>query len=223
MAGTSPETRLDALLDALAADLQPVKPLSDRPVQLVLALMLALAAALVVVLLGARSDLLAGQPGAMFLMRFGTLATLSLISVAAVLAQAHPGVGRSHEGWGQAWKVAAGMAALYPLAGAVQAVADPGHAMAMAAMPSGWQCLGVSLGIAALCAVPMVLHLRRGAPVAPARAGLMVGLAAGSLGALAYNIHCPVSDMVYIGLWYGLAVAGAALAGRLIVPRLVRW
>jgi hypothetical protein len=90
-------------------------------------------------------------------------------------------------------------------------------------MPSGWQCLGISLGIALLCAVPMVLHLRRGAPVAPDRAGLMVGLAAGSLGALAYNIHCPFTDMVYTGLWYGAGVAGAALAGRLIVPRLIRW
>ena len=29
--------------------------------------------------------------------------------------------------------------------------------------------------------------------------------------------------MVYTGLWYGLAVGIAALAGRLVVPRLVRW
>lgn len=219
MAAFSSETRLDALLDALAADLRPVKPLSDRPVQLVLALMLALAAAVVVAILGLRSDLLTGEPGALFLMRCGTLVLLSLVSVAAVLAQAHPGVGRN----GQGWKVAVGMAALYPLAGAAQALADPENAMAMAAMPSGWQCLGFSLSIASLCTMPMVLHLRRGAPVAPDRAGLMVGLAAGSLGALAYNLHCPFNDLVYVGLWYGLAVAGAALAGRLIVPRLVRW
>ncbi len=219
MATLPKNTPMDSLIDALAADLQPVKPLADRPVQMVLAALLAVATATVVALLGARSDLLAGEPGAMFLMRCGTLAMLALISVAAVLAQAHPGVGRHHQGW----KVAAAMAALYPLAGAAQALADPDRARAMAALPSGWQCLGFSLAIALLCAVPMLLHLRRGAPVAPERAGLMLGLAAGSLGALAYNIHCPMGDMIYIGLWYGTAVAGAALAGRLIVPRLIRW
>jgi len=219
MAANPPEAGLNALLDALAADLHPVKPLSDRPVQLVLAMMLGLAVVAVAVFLGARADLVAGEPGAMFLMRCGTLLMLALISVAAVLAQAHPGVGPGRQGW----KVATAMAALYPLVGGAQALADPDHARAMAAMPSGWQCLGVSLGIALLCAVPMVLHLRRGAPVAPDRAGLMVGLAAGSLGALAYNIHCPFTDMVYTGLWYGAGVAGAALAGRLIVPRLIRW
>jgi len=71
--------------------------------------------------------------------------------------------------------------------------------------------------------VPMVLHLRRGAPVAPQRAGLLVGLAAGSLGALAYNLHCSYDSMVYTGLWYGLVVGSAAVAGRLVVPRLIRW
>ncbi len=219
MATMPKNTPMDSLIDALAADLHPVKPLADRPVQMMLAALLVVATLAVVAALGMRGDLLAGEPGAMFLMRCGTLAMLALISVAAVLAQAHPGVGRHHQGW----KVAAAMAALYPLAGAAQAMADPDHARAMAALPSGWQCLGFSLAIALLCAVPMVLHLRRGAPVAPERAGLMLGLAAGSLGALAYNIHCPNNDLVYIGLWYGASVAGAALAGRLIVPRMIRW
>ena len=48
-------------------------------------------------------------------------------------------------------------------------------------------------------------------------------LAGGSLGALAYNLHCPYDSMIYTGLWYGLAVGIAALAGRLVVPRLIRW
>jgi hypothetical protein len=123
----------------------------------------------------------------------------------------------------QGWKVAAAMALLFPLSGAIMAIDQPEHAMAMASAASGWECLRMSLATAALCAVPMVLHLRRGAPVAPQRAGLLVGLAGGSLGALAYNLHCPYDSMVYTGLWYGLAVGLAALAGRLVVPRLVRW
>jgi hypothetical protein len=219
MASVSPNPRLDGLLDQLAADLQPVRPLSDRPVQLALAVLLGCAAATVVAVLGMRSDVMAGQPDTMFLMRCGMLAVLALASVGTVLAQARPGVGFNRQGW----KVAAAMAALFPLIGAVQALANPDHARAMLAMASGRQCLGYSLGIAALVAVPIVLHLRRGAPVAPERAGLLVGLSAGSLGALAYNFHCPFNSMVYIGLWYGAAITGAAIFGRLVVPRLIRW
>ena len=72
-------------------------------------------------------------------------------------------------------------------------------------------------------AVPMVLALRRGAPTSPARAGWLTGIAAGGLGAFAYNLHCPFNNVVYIGLWYTLAVASCAVIGRLVVPRLIRW
>ncbi len=57
-------------------------------------------------------------------------------------------------------------------------------------------------------AVPMVLALRRGAPTSPARAGWLTGIAAGGLGAFAYNLHCPFNNVIYIGLWYTLAVGG---------------
>lgn len=223
MAQNDANPRLDALLDQLTADLAPVKPLDDRPTMLVLASLLVTAAVLVLSLLGPRPELMGDDMQPMFMLRSGTLAVLAVVSIAAMLAQAHPGVGRNNQGYGQGWKVAATMAALFPIVGLVMALDDPDHARAMMAMASGWECLRMSLISAAVCAVPMVLHLRRGAPVAPERAGLLVGLASGSLGALAYNLHCPMDSVVYIGLWYGLAVAGAALAGRLLVPRLIRW
>jgi hypothetical protein len=223
MAEFTPNPQLEALMDRLAVNVRPVQPLDDRPTMMAVSVVLLVAATLMLAWLGLRRDLMAGQPHPMFLLRCGTLAVLGLVSVAAVLAQAHPGVGRNSQGWGQGWKVAAAMALLFPLSGAVMALDQPEHAMAMARAASGWECLRMSLLTASLCAVPMVLHLRRGAPVAPQRAGLLVGLAAGSLGALAYNLHCPYDSMVYTGLWYGLAVGGAALAGRLVVPRLIRW
>jgi hypothetical protein len=223
MAETPSNARLDALLDRLSTDLEPVTPLDDRPAVLFVAGLLVLVAAALLAWIGPRPGLMNLPLQPMFLLRCGTLAVLAVISVAAVLAQAHPAVGRGKQSWGQGWKVAAAMAALFPLVGAVMALTDPDHARAVMAMPSGWQCLRMSLMSGALCAVPMVLHLRRGAPVAPERAGLLVGLAAGSLGALAYNLHCPFDSMVYIGLWYGLAVVAAAVAGRLVVPRLIRW
>ena len=211
--------RLEALLDRLTADLAPVKPLDDRPTMVVLAILLIAAGALLLLWLGPRPDLMALQLHPMFLLRSGTLAVLAVNSVAAVLGQAHLGVTRPSQGW----KIAAAMAALFPLVGGILVLTSPHHARAVMAMPSGWRCLCMSLMSGRLRAVPMVLHLRRGAPVAPDRAGLLVGLASSSLGALAYNLHCPFDSVIYIGLWYGLAVAGAALAGRLLVPRLIHW
>lgn len=215
--------QLEALMDRLAANVRPVQPLDDRPTMLALATLLLVAATLMLAWLGLRPDLMAGQPSPMFLLRSGTLAVLGVVSTLAVLAQAHPGVGSHRGSIGQGWKVAAAMALLFPLSGAVMAMDQPAHAMAMAASVSGWECLRMSLGSAVLCAVPMLMHLRRGAPVAPERAGWLTGLAAGSLGALAYNLHCDYDSMVYTGLWYGVAVGAAAVAGRLVVPRLIRW
>lgn len=209
--------RHDELLDRLAADLAPVRPLDDRPAMAVLLLLVMAAAALVVQWLEPRPDLAAGQLHPMFLLRAGTLLALGGISTLALLSHAHPGVGRLDQGW----RAAALLAGLFPVSAALIALQSP--ATALAGTTSGWLCVTVSLATALACAVPMVLHLRRGAPVAPQRAGLLVGLAAGSLGGFAYSLHCPFDSLVYVGLWNGLAVGAATLAGRLLVPPLIRW
>lgn len=48
-------------------------------------------------------------------------------------------------------------------------------------------------------------------------------LASGSFGALIYSAHCPWDSLVYIGLWYSLAIGLVTLPCRLIVPRIIRW
>lgn len=69
----------------------------------------------------------------------------------------------------------------------------------------------------------LALWLRRGAVIDLARAGWLVGLAAGAFGTLAYCLHCPSASIHYIALWYSLAAALCAVVGRLSVPRLLRW
>lgn len=113
-------------------------------------------------------------------------------------------------------------AALVPLAALVVAMTGRTE-VAMANMLYGLDCMASS-GIGALAvAVPMVLWLRRGAPTSPERAGWLTGVASGGLGAFAYGLHCPFNDLVYIGLWYSLAVGICAVLGRLVVPKLIRW
>jgi hypothetical protein len=205
-------------IQALVDDLEPVRTLKPKRS---IAVSLAITAALlmfVMWLLGMREDLMAGRPDSMFLLRGGTLLLLGLANAWAVMAMASPSVGRHNSGW----QVALAAALLFPLA-ALIILASATPIEEMGDMWTGMQCLRMSVMGGFAISVPLILHLRRGAPVAPERAGWLTGLAAGGLGAFAYGFHCPFNGIVYIGLWYSLAVGITAVAGRLVVPRLIRW
>lgn len=205
-------------VSALVQDLEPVKPLRPQIPLLVSALLTVIAAAIVIWLQGMRPDLLAGKPDEMFLIRAGILLLLGGAAAHAVTSMASPSVGRSQNGW----QMALGAAVLFPLAAIIVAMTgDTGPAFT--AMDSGMRCLGYSLVGGLATAVPMIVWLRKGAPTSPERAGWLTGLASGGLGAFAYNIHCPFNDVVYIGMWYSLALVFCSILGRLIVPRMIRW
>jgi hypothetical protein len=205
-------------IDAMVAELEPVKPLRmARGIWAVLAIF-AIAAVLIISAKGMRADVMLGDPDPMFLLRAGLLLLLGGGCGWAVLGMASPSVGKQ----GQSWKMAIAAAALVPLAALV--VAMTGRVdVAMANMRFGLDCMIFS-GLSGLAtAIPMVLWLRRGAPTSPERAGWLTGVAAGGLGAFAYGLHCPFNDVVYIGLWYSLSVGICAVVGRLVVPKLIRW
>ena len=205
-------------LDAMVAELEPVQPLRvSRAIASVLTIATA-AAVLIVSVKGARTDVVALDPNPMFLLRAGLLLLLGGGCGWAALSMASPSVGKQ----GQSWKMAIAAAALLPLAALILAISGRAE-IAMANVHFGLQCMFFS-GLSGLAtAVPMVLWLRRGAPTSPERAGWLTGVASGGLGAFAYGLHCPFNDVVYIGLWYSLAVGLCAVAGRLVVPRLIRW
>jgi hypothetical protein len=203
---------------ALVDDLEPVTALNPRRPLIIAAAITIAMLAIVALMRGVRPDVLAGHPDAMFLIRSGILLLLGGGTAHAVLGMASPAVGKPH----MSWQMALAAAFLFPVAALIVALTgDIGNAMAE--MYSVGQCLMFSAIGGAATAVPMILHLRRGAPTSPARAGWLVGIASGGLGAFSYNLHCPFNSIVYIGLWYTLAVGVCAVAGRLVVPRLIRW
>jgi hypothetical protein len=59
--------------------------------------------------------------------------------------------------------------------------------------------------------------------VAITRQAWLTGLAAGSLGSLAFGMTCPLDGIAHLGIWHIAPVPLAALAARLIVPPLIRW
>ena len=47
--------------------------------------------------------------------------------------------------------------------------------------------------------------------------------AAGAIGTLLYGLSCPIDSVTHLGIWHVVPVAVAAVAGRLIVPRMIAW
>ncbi len=205
-------------ISAMIDELEPVQPLHiARGAWLVGAFFVAVAAT-ILMMKGVRVDLKTGDPAPMFLMRAGLLLLLGIGCGWAALSMASPSVGKQ----GQSWKMAIAAAGLLPLAALIIAITGKGN-VAVANLQFGLDCLAFSVTGGMATAIPMVYWLRRGAPTSPERAGWLTGVASGGLGGFAYGFYCPFNDVVYIGLWYSLAVGICAVAGRLVVPKLIRW
>lgn len=206
-------------IDDLVANLTPVRRLAPGQAWTLAAALTVLAVLLVYTLYGLRDDIMAGQPAGIVVLRAGALLLLGGAALTAVTASARPGVGQASHGW----RWALGGALIFPLTSLVIVLADRRMPMAELTSPNGPWCLGIS-GVSALAiGTALTLWLRRGAPVALNRAGWLIGLAAGSFGTFAYSLHCPSATIPYVGIWYTLTVGLCALAGRLIVPRFLRW
>ncbi|MBC2778786.1 NrsF family protein [Parasphingopyxis marina] len=202
-------------LDALADALTPVRPVNPAIAAAVVGMITLTGTGVVTQLFGWRS----GMTEPMFLMRSGLLLIVGVASLAAVTGMARPAVGMHRTGW----RWAAGACAVVPVAAFVTAFAGETPVADRIYPGDGIFCLVISIGIGTAIAAALTLWLRRGAPVSPERAGIVTGLSAGSFGTFAYSMHCPHDDIVYFGLWYTLAIAATTIAGRLLVPRLIRW
>jgi hypothetical protein len=69
----------------------------------------------------------------------------------------------------------------------------------------------------------LVWALRGLAPTRLRLTGGIAGFAAGSIGALAYSLHCPELAAPFIGVWYLLGITICASLGVWAGPRLLRW
>jgi hypothetical protein len=78
-----------------------------------------------------------------------------------------------------------------------------------------------------LLSVPPVaalfLAFRQGAPMRPALAGALAGLAGGGLGAAVYALHCTEDSPLFYVTWYGTAIGIVTLVATLLGARILRW
>ncbi|MCU0728909.1 MAG: DUF1109 domain-containing protein [Sphingopyxis sp.] len=208
----------EPLFDSLVDDLQPVRPMRRWHGAVVITALLLLLSLAVSVLLGVRADLSMLRPSSLFLLRSAMLLLVGVATASAVTAAIRPGVGQRQQGWG--WALIA--AAMIPLASLVL-ILQHGLPVAEIFANSAVWCLGVSLAGAALIAAALVSWLRRGAVTQPRRTGMLVGISAGAFGTLAYNLYCPSNSIHYAAIWYGLVLVISAIAGRVVLPRFLRW
>lgn len=86
--------------------------------------------------------------------------------------------------------------------------------------------------ITCLCCIPLfaiipfvalLWVLRKGAPTDLRRTGATAGIVAALMGAAVYALRCPADSLLFIAVWYGVAIAFCALVGAMVGPRLLRW
>lgn len=209
----------ETLIEALAQDLAPVRPLRRWRGMTGALLGLLAGVLLLLALVGVRPDLLAARPDPIGVVSAGVFLVLTLASAWAAIDSARPAVGARRDGW--AWGLLA--AAVLPVAALFLIATSLLHGDSSPLQDNGRDCITFALFAGLFTAAVLTAWLRRGAPVRLGQAGLLTGLAAGSAGVFAVSLYCPHTNMVHIGIWHGLAVAIAALLGRLIVPPLLRW
>jgi len=207
------------LIAGLVADLRPTVPLLQRRGMALAMAGLIAACAAVLLAFGMRADFRTMQPDPLALTSAGLFLVLALASTWAAIDLARPYVGLRREGWG--WTAL--MAAVLPVAALVVLAGERLGGGASELALNGRDCMACGLLLGLFVALVLVGWLRRGAPPDRARAGLLVGVAAGASGIFAVSLGCPHNDLVHIGIWHGMTVVLAGLAGRLIVPRLIAW
>jgi hypothetical protein len=209
----------DALIAELVGDLEPVKPLRFGAGMAATLAAATLSSAVVIALFGLRPDWLEGRVNPMHLLATGLYLGLALAATVTVVVMSRPQVGSDYSGW----RWAAAMTGLLPVAGLIVGISRGRDMLAAETMRHGGECLMLGGGASLLVFAMLVLWLRRGAPTAPDRAGLVAGVAAGAFGIFAFSLHCPDNDIVHIGIWHSTVVLAMAGLGRITVPRLIRW
>ena len=210
----------DQLIRSLATD----NAHRARPVGLVLALALLLAAPLSIAIfmteLGVRPDIMTAMRNPFFDLKFVVTLALAISAIAISLHLSRPEA--SLRGW--AWLL------LIPIALLVAGIG--GEMMMMPQRPpmmtrmigrNAWNCL-TSIPLMALPLLAAALiGLRHGAPTRPALAGALAGLLSAGLAATLYASHCTDDSPLFVATWYTIAAALVAAIGALAGPRVLRF
>lgn len=215
---SSPARSRADLIASLTDEITPVRRIKPAHGAASIGAATLIAGVLSIFIFGFWSGMITGQASGYFWITNGLLTILGAASTAAVVMAALPRVGARANAamWGAA------MIGVLPVAGLLSVLST---ITARRAEPVlwYWECAAYGLIAGLLVAAAAVAFLRHGAPVSIERAAWMTGIAAGSLGSLAYGITCPMDNLSHLGIVHVAPVAIAAVLGRLVVPPMIRW
>ncbi len=209
----------DDLIDRLAGDLAPTRGGAvGRQMALGLGGGVLLSAALMVWLLGIRSDLGPALSTIPFWVKFVYVAIASSVGLGAVTKLARPAGGIS---W-PAFIAGVLVAVVVLIALEEYAQAPDASRYAMIFGNTSLVCPIFIVLLALPIYAGIVWAMRGLAPTRTRLAGLAAGLGAGSFSALVYSFHCDETSFVFLALWYSLGILATGLIG-LVTSRLLRW
>jgi hypothetical protein len=212
--------KTDDLIDALAANLEPIKGGELRnTVMIALAIGAVAAFCLVLTMFG----LPAARPtGAFSALKLLALAfTLGLVAAGAglLIRSVRPGEP------GRKLLVLIGLlfVAIFLAALVTLLLTHPAAWGGMVFGPQWAACLVCIPLFAVAPFASLVWALRRGAPTNLMRTGAIAGLVAGALGAAVFAFHHSGGSVPFIAFWYAGPILVCAVVGALLGPRLLRW
>ena len=155
----------------------------------------------------------------MFWARESFCASLGIVALMGTARLAHPGrpLGSVPVG------IALPVIAMWALAASSLYAAPPPTRAHLIFGQTAAVCPFLIAMIATPLFVALIWALRGLAPTRLRLTGAAAGFAAGSLGALAYSLHCPELAAPFIGIWYVLGITLSAALGAGTGPRLLRW
>ncbi|AWW75822.1 hypothetical protein CD351_15435 [Erythrobacter sp. KY5] len=221
---SSPRMDREALIASLTEDVTPVKRVKPANGAMLIGFATIVAAIVSIAIFEFWTGMVSGEASGFFWITNGLLMVLGAASTSALVASALPRVGTRANApfWSAAMLAVMPVAALLTMF-SIEATHD--HSASAFADPVLWyfECAAYGFSAGLLVATAAVMFLRQGAPVSIERASWLTGLAAGSLGSLAYGITCPLDTLSHVGIVHVLPVAISAVVARLVVPPLIRW
>jgi hypothetical protein len=212
--------RTDDLIAALASDAEPTLPNKvGRTIGLGLAVGAVVSAAIMVLWLGVRADLMHAMMTGPFWMKFAYALSVAVLGFGLIDRLARPG-GQSGV-FGPLILAPLGVMlvlAVYQLVGAPEDLR-----MQMVLGASYQVCARNIVILSTPVFFGLFLSLRLLAPTRLTLAGAVAGVLAGAAGTFIYAFHCNESAAPFVAIWYTTGIVAVGALGALLGRLTLRW
>jgi hypothetical protein len=212
--------KTEELIEALAANLQPISPFAlHRRLLIGATFGAAVTLAIVAFGYGWREDLASASGEWPFWRKLTFTLSIALLGLWAAFRASRPGLDAIPRAlWALGPFAVIVCLALVELAG-LDASEWRVTWLGRTWLSCPWSILALSVPVL----IALLLAMRRLAPTRPAIAGLTAGLASGGLAATMYGLHCPEWAASFVATWYALGILASAVLGAVIGRRVLRW